>query len=277
MLNAFRDDAVLYSLIGAGLGILLCAIFVFFRQRCRYRDKISPEFGYGNDDESLALKKVDRRDYVLSRIRVKKTKRRSIAAVVLAKAPPRPSYHFDIEDEKIPCHTLRHNGEVGGIQSSQYSTEKKSFLSRAFAAFLWSKKPEVVDEKIYRCNICLCDFSEGEDICSSFNMKCPHRFHIECIVEWLMDTDKCPCCRLNYLKGPDTKMKSNTPVENNEIQQFSDSGTMKAPKVGSMDMLVTHVCDNSRDGFTASDDDSMIIRGTGRIQNRMSMVDIGFS
>lgn len=49
------------------------------------------------------------------------------------------------------------------------------------------------------CGICLCEYEEGEEICWSSNIECTHLFHKDCIVEWLMRHDDCPCCRCDYL------------------------------------------------------------------------------
>lgn len=50
------------------------------------------------------------------------------------------------------------------------------------------------------CPICLTDFAEGQEICYSSNKDCPHSFHLDCMVEWLMKHDDCPLCRQDYLK-----------------------------------------------------------------------------
>lgn len=47
------------------------------------------------------------------------------------------------------------------------------------------------------CAICLDD--RESDICSSKNKMCPHKFHLDCMVSWLMAHDNCPICRLPYL------------------------------------------------------------------------------
>lgn len=49
------------------------------------------------------------------------------------------------------------------------------------------------------CSICLNDYAEGEILCWSQNPKCQHCFHKECAINWLMDHEKCPLCRNNYL------------------------------------------------------------------------------
>jgi hypothetical protein len=55
------------------------------------------------------------------------------------------------------------------------------------------------------CTICLEGHKEKDEICSSRNKLCPHKFHLDCMVSWLMDHDDCPVCRFPYL------------VENDEI------------------------------------------------------------
>ncbi|KRX02304.1 hypothetical protein PPERSA_09921 [Pseudocohnilembus persalinus] len=42
------------------------------------------------------------------------------------------------------------------------------------------------------CNICLCDFEEGEEIKI---LICIHRFHAKCIDQWISKNTKCPICK----------------------------------------------------------------------------------
>ena len=49
------------------------------------------------------------------------------------------------------------------------------------------------------CTICLEAFERGTEICSSYNENCIHAFHRECIFEWLLKNDGCPCCRQDFL------------------------------------------------------------------------------
>jgi preprotein translocase subunit SecG len=50
-----------------------------------------------------------------------------------------------------------------------------------------------------RCAICLEYFAKDEVVCTSQNKDCPHFFHHDCIFEWLLTNEVCPCCRRNYL------------------------------------------------------------------------------
>ena len=49
------------------------------------------------------------------------------------------------------------------------------------------------------CPICLDDFVEGNDIAWSKG-KCKHIFHLDCLQDWLMQSDECPMCRVNYFQ-----------------------------------------------------------------------------
>mmetsp|Transcript_28610 Transcript_28610/g.52256 ORF Transcript_28610/g.52256 Transcript_28610/m.52256 type:complete len:99 (-) Transcript_28610:196-492(-) len=55
------------------------------------------------------------------------------------------------------------------------------------------------DAIIEPCVICFSDYEEGDHVCWSRNTMCHHVFHRECVAEWLLRHDECPCCRLNYL------------------------------------------------------------------------------
>ena len=49
------------------------------------------------------------------------------------------------------------------------------------------------------CPICINEYDDGDEICWSQNPDCNHFFHCECISEWLLRHDECPCCRNNFL------------------------------------------------------------------------------
>jgi hypothetical protein len=50
-----------------------------------------------------------------------------------------------------------------------------------------------------QCTICLVEYEAGDEISWSHNKRCTHAFHRECIIDWLISHDECPCCRHNYL------------------------------------------------------------------------------
>jgi len=49
------------------------------------------------------------------------------------------------------------------------------------------------------CDICLCNYELGEEICLSPNKECWHVFHKECIIDWLTTRPNCPICRRIYV------------------------------------------------------------------------------
>eukprot|EP00554_Chaetoceros_debilis_P007534 CAMPEP_0194076354 /NCGR_PEP_ID=MMETSP0149-20130528/3161_1 /TAXON_ID=122233 /ORGANISM="Chaetoceros debilis, Strain MM31A-1" /LENGTH=209 /DNA_ID=CAMNT_0038757073 /DNA_START=305 /DNA_END=935 /DNA_ORIENTATION=+ len=49
------------------------------------------------------------------------------------------------------------------------------------------------------CPICFEDYKKGDDIAWSKNEKCHHAYHVDCIMQWLMENDDCPMCREQYV------------------------------------------------------------------------------
>ena len=50
------------------------------------------------------------------------------------------------------------------------------------------------------CNICLEPFTENDEITTSIVSKCSHGFHRQCITDWLMKHNECPCCRGTFIE-----------------------------------------------------------------------------
>jgi hypothetical protein len=62
-----------------------------------------------------------------------------------------------------------------------------------------------------QCAICLCDYTIGDSIVLSPNIACPHAFHRECIIEWLVkmqDGTPCPCCRQPFVELENERLKN---------------------------------------------------------------------
>ncbi len=49
------------------------------------------------------------------------------------------------------------------------------------------------------CSICLSSFKQGDSVSRSVNPECTHRFHTDCIVDWLIAHPACPECRRDFL------------------------------------------------------------------------------
>jgi len=60
-----------------------------------------------------------------------------------------------------------------------------------------------VEDSLYSpkvCPICCEEYKKGDDIAWSKNESCYHAYHVDCIMEWLMDHDDCPLCREKYIE-----------------------------------------------------------------------------
>lgn len=77
-----------------------------------------------------------------------------------------------------------------------------------------SKSPKEYDEAA--CPICLEPYKPGDEVCWSANEDCPHSFHLDCMMKWLMTHDDCPLCRADYLnvKKKETRTSSSTDSAN---------------------------------------------------------------
>uniref|UniRef100_A0A0K0FGB6 RING-type domain-containing protein n=1 Tax=Strongyloides venezuelensis TaxID=75913 RepID=A0A0K0FGB6_STRVS len=56
----------------------------------------------------------------------------------------------------------------------------------------FSKDSNCSENESERCTVCLCDFDSGDEVRA---LNCSHKFHVECIDQWLSINKKCPLCR----------------------------------------------------------------------------------
>lgn len=73
------------------------------------------------------------------------------------------------------------------------------------------------------CAICLLEYEEGDEICWSHNKHCHHAFHKDCMLEWLLRHDECPCCRHHYLSLDDQENDDDEEVQAINSPQDSNS------------------------------------------------------
>jgi len=137
----------------------------------------------------------------------------------------------DLSLGKLSSIELKSNEDDARFEANTRSN-RKNFLVQYFEGltsyFQDGSASEDADNEteFRRCNICLHDFLVGDDIASSRNMKCPHVYHKECIIEWLMDHDECPNCRQDYLfAGVDHEVDEITRRQPTEITVVTNASS----------------------------------------------------
>mmetsp|Transcript_9891 Transcript_9891/g.14874 ORF Transcript_9891/g.14874 Transcript_9891/m.14874 type:complete len:199 (+) Transcript_9891:92-688(+) len=164
--------------------IILC----FFRCRylpcCRNRDD-DDEVEYDEGGLSGQNTKAQRLDLIKSRLIAKKAESISDFS---------SHYRSDLNDRSV---------EIEGGSSEKIEQSDESFfktLASSIRSITNTQEPVAVDYR-KQCPICIDEYQIGDDICSSPNKKeCTHKFHVECMTEWLLKHNNCPLCRADYLK-----------------------------------------------------------------------------
>jgi hypothetical protein len=84
------------------------------------------------------------------------------------------------------------------------------------------------------CPICYEEYRIGDDIAWSQNDECPHMYHLNCILEWLLDKDDCPMCRAKYInidveEGEEDEEDNEESSSTMVMQEFPISIPMQVP------------------------------------------------
>lgn len=100
-------------------------------------------------------------------------------------------------------------------------------------SFELDEDSSIDDEDADCCAICLRGYKVGDEICHPKERPCPHDFHRDCLVPWLLKQNACPCCRVQYLPlpletGPEEQELHETAAEFSSREGYSlfpnDSG-----------------------------------------------------
>eukprot|EP00538_Stauroneis_constricta_P000791 CAMPEP_0119561444 /NCGR_PEP_ID=MMETSP1352-20130426/17646_1 /TAXON_ID=265584 /ORGANISM="Stauroneis constricta, Strain CCMP1120" /LENGTH=521 /DNA_ID=CAMNT_0007609653 /DNA_START=633 /DNA_END=2198 /DNA_ORIENTATION=+ len=69
-----------------------------------------------------------------------------------------------------------------------------------------SEKDTAIRLKASSCSICLEAFTAGDTVAHAWDDSCPHVFHEDCIVMWLITQQQplCPCCRQHFTQFGDS-------------------------------------------------------------------------
>ena len=103
---------------------------------------------------------------------------------------PTPQYIIDKLEYTCECGNLE-DISIKKLKSicNQNNIDYSHFIEKnEFIDAIYKKKSTSSNT----CNICLCDYIEGD---TSTHLPCGHKFHKECILPWLKKNNKCPICR----------------------------------------------------------------------------------
>ena len=96
-----------------------------------------------------------------------------------------------VEEIQFMLEGLRSNM---GLRNDTGLREKQ--LDEYFITTKYDKpKMSKLDEEYKRCHICLSDFEDGEDLRI---LGCCHRYHLQCIDNWLKSKTTCPVCKHDF-------------------------------------------------------------------------------
>jgi len=73
--------------------------------------------------------------------------------------------------------------------------EGKSKVEQNFSSYFKRISDDEINEEGFECLICLESLEYGQEISTSETENCSHVFHKDCVLEWLLKSDVCPCCR----------------------------------------------------------------------------------
>jgi len=130
------------------------------------------------------------------------------------------------EDERVDQGILDSNQEK--LSEQETEQEKGGILKRSISLLsLVLEQLTNSDKKENICSICLGEYEVGQEVSWSPNPKCRHSFHTNCISQWLIKRDECPCCRCNYLIKDDENLTVSSNLENDseEASNILDNTT----------------------------------------------------
>lgn len=155
--------------------------------------------------------KEARREHILMRVDVKKivsneSKDITLDQITLKTIQTLSNKHQSDKDETNIVQQLLRN--VSGTLTSTDVTREKEEEAHKSGTVSNEKYANDHQELEAVCPICLDVYKVGDDVCFSRNAECPHEFHLDCMLDWLMMVsseerecrDDCPLCRVDYLK-----------------------------------------------------------------------------
>ena len=94
------------------------------------------------------------------------------------------------EEEGVVDTTKKDNIFVESLRSMMRENSLRVMVTKVTEDSLYSPRS---------CPICCENYQKGDAIAWSKNESCHHAYHVDCILEWLMEHEDCPMCRAKYL------------------------------------------------------------------------------
>jgi ubiquitin-conjugating enzyme (huntingtin interacting protein 2) len=138
---------------------------------------------------------------------------------------PSSSYHHL---SKLNCsdESDQEDVEVGVIPMEKVESCKSTDRSLSDTVSYFSYEDvSITSDDCEMCSICLCAYDEGD--VRIFSKRCPHAFHKECILEWLVKSQQCPCCRIDMVTKEEMYEISKTLIGTERLAQAMAGSQMQ--------------------------------------------------
>ncbi|CAF3343706.1 unnamed protein product [Rotaria socialis] len=86
---------------------------------------------------------------------------------------------------------LRMEEQLNGLNNSTNIGANQEHIDCRTLSYKYVNEKRFIEGK---CTICLCEYVQDDDV---RRLPCMHLFHIECVDKWLMQSKRCPICRID--------------------------------------------------------------------------------
>lgn len=112
--------------------------------------------------------------------------------------PPTPllfrSFHNPIflrNHQHVMEELLRLEEQLNGLNNSTNIGANQEHINCRTLSYKYTKEKNLFEEK---CTICLCEYDQYDYV---RRLPCMHLFHIQCVDKWLIQSKRCPICRID--------------------------------------------------------------------------------
>jgi hypothetical protein len=94
-------------------------------------------------------------------------------------------------NEHVVEELLRMEEQLNGLNNPANIGANQEHINCRTLSYKYIKEKLTVEEK---CTICLCEYDQNDHV---RRLPCMHLFHIECVDKWLIQSKRCPICRID--------------------------------------------------------------------------------